>query len=75
MNRYGILAAYLPAFAKITGRMQYDLFHIYTVDEHTMFLVRNLRRFTVPEHWNEFPLCSKIIQNIPKPELLICHDA
>ena len=78
MNRYGILAAYLPAFAKITGRMQYDLFHIYTVDEHTMFLVRNLRRFTVPEHWNEFPLCSKIIQNIPKPELLylggLFHD-
>lgn len=78
MNRYGILAAYLPAFARITGRMQYDLFHVYTVDEHTMFLVRNLRRFTVPEFAHEFPLCSKIIVTIPKPELLylggLFHD-
>jgi len=70
MNRYGILAAYLPVFDNIVGQMQHDLFHVYTVDEHTMFLVRNLRRFTVPKHDHEFPLCSRIIKRIPKPELL-----
>ncbi len=47
MNTYGILAAYLPAFGHIVGLMQYDLLHIYTVDEHTLGVVRNLRRFTV----------------------------
>ena len=70
MNRYGVLAAYIPVFANIVGQMQHDLFHVYTVDEHTMFLVRNLRRFTVEEFAHEFPLCSKIIKKIPKPELL-----
>lgn len=70
MNRYGILAAYLPVFGNIVGQMQHDLFHTYTVDEHTMFLVRNLRRFTVAKFTDEFPLCSKIIKNIPKQELL-----
>jgi [protein-PII] uridylyltransferase len=43
MNRYGLLAAYIPAFGNIVGRMQYDLFHVYTVDQHTLFVVRNLR--------------------------------
>ncbi len=70
MNRYGVLAAYVPAFGRIVGQMQHDLFHVYTVDEHTMFLVRNLRRFTVAEHAHEFPVCSKIIKEIPKQELL-----
>lgn len=70
MNRYGVLAAYLPVFSNIVGQMQHDLFHVYTVDEHTMFVVRNLRRFTVPEFAHEFPLCSKIINRIPKQELL-----
>ncbi|HFD79385.1 MAG TPA: [protein-PII] uridylyltransferase [Gammaproteobacteria bacterium] len=70
MNRYGVLAAYYPAFAHIVGQMQYDLFHAYTVDEHTLFVVRNLRRFTVPEFSHEFPLCSRISDTIPKPELL-----
>ena len=70
MNRYGVLAAYYPAFAKIVGQMQYDLFHVYTVDEHTLFVVRNLRRFMVPEHDNELPLCSRIAKQIAKPELL-----
>ncbi len=70
MNRYGILAAYIPAFANIVGQMQHDLFHVYTVDEHTMFVVRNLRRFTVPEFAQEFPLCSKIINRIDKQEAL-----
>ena len=70
MNRYGVLAAYLPVFAHIVGQMQHDLFHIYTVDEHTMFVVRNLRRFTVPEFHHEFPLCSDIIARIKKQEVL-----
>lgn len=78
MNRYGILAAYLPAFANIVGRMQYDLFHIYTVDEHTLFVIRNLRRLMVPEFNHELPRCSDIAQRIPKPELLylagLFHD-
>src|SRR3569832_1961072 len=79
MNRYGVLAAYLPAFGHIVGLMQYDLFHVYTVDEHTLTLIRNLRRFTRPEYAKEFPLCSEIMQqHIPKPEILylaaLFHD-
>ena len=78
MNRYGVLAAYLPAFANIVGRMQYDLLHVYTVDEHTLMLVRNLRRFVVPKHDDEFPLCSAVGRRIPKLELLyiagLFHD-
>ncbi len=70
MNRYGILAAYYPAFETIVGQMQHDLFHAYTVDEHTLFVVRNLRRFSVREFAHEFPLCSRISDTIPKPELL-----
>ena len=70
MNRYGVLAAYYPKFEHIVGQMQHDLFHAYTVDEHTLFVVRNLRRFTVPEMAHEFPLCSRISGEIPKPELL-----
>lgn len=78
MNRYGILARYIPAFAHIVGRMQYDLFHVFTVDKHTLFVLRNLRRLTVPEHRGEFPLCSDIMEKLPKPELVyiaaIFHD-
>jgi [protein-PII] uridylyltransferase len=78
MNRYGILSAYLPVFSNIVGRMQYDLFHVYTVDEHTLFVVRNLRRFAVSWRAQEFPLCSDIINRLPKPELLylsgLFHD-
>ncbi len=78
MNRYGVLAAYLPEFGNIVGRMQYDLFHAYTVDEHTMFVVRNLRRFTVPKYKEEFPICSQVMATLPKPELIyiagLYHD-
>jgi [protein-PII] uridylyltransferase len=78
MNKYGVLGAYLPAFGKIVGQMQYDMFHVYTVDEHTLFLIRNLRRFTLPEYAHEFPLCSEVFEHIPKPELLylagLFHD-
>jgi [protein-PII] uridylyltransferase len=71
MNRYGVLAAYLPVFGRIVGQMQYDLFHTYTVDEHSLFLLRNLRRFAVPEYAHEFPLCSELYTHLPKPELLL----
>ena len=78
MHRYGILARYLPEFRAVTGRMQYDLFHVFTVDEHTLWVVRNIRRLMVPAFFHEFPLCSEIAQNIPKPELLyiagLFHD-
>ncbi|MGR9115030.1 MAG: [protein-PII] uridylyltransferase [Gammaproteobacteria bacterium] len=78
MNRYGVLPAYLPPFAHIVARMQYDLFHIYTVDEHTLFVIRNLRRFSLEKHINELPFCNDIFLQIPKPELLyiaaLFHD-
>jgi len=78
MNRYGILAAYIPAFEQIVGRMQYDLFHAYTVDQHTLFVVRNMRRLSVPEFSHEYPLASGIFHHLPKPELLylagLFHD-
>lgn len=78
MNQLGVLGAYLPEFGRIVGQMQHDLFHAYTVDEHTLFLVRNLRRFSCPEFKDEFPLCSEVFYQLPKPELLyiagIYHD-
>ncbi len=78
MNAYGVLGAYLPAFGKIVGQMQHDLFHVYTVDAHSLMVVRNLRRFTVPEFRHEFPLPSEIIQEVVKPERLylsgLFHD-
>jgi [protein-PII] uridylyltransferase len=78
MNDYGILAAYLPEFGRIVGRMQYDLFHSYTVDQHILFVVRNLRRFFVSKFADELPGCSALIRQVPKPELLyiaaIYHD-
>lgn len=78
MNRYGLLPTYLPGFANIVARMQYDLFHIYTVDEHTMFVIRNLRRFALAKHNNELPFCNDIFLLIPKPHILyiagLFHD-
>ncbi len=78
MYRHGVLAAYLPAFDAIVGRMQYDLFHQYTVDEHTMLVVRNLRRFFVPRFDDEYPQCSEIARTIERPYTLyltaLFHD-
>ncbi len=78
MNRYGILAAYIPGFANIVSRMQYDLFHIYTVDEHTLFVIRNLRRFSLEKHSDELPFCNSVFLLIAKPEILylaaLFHD-
>lgn len=70
MNRFGILGAYCPPFEHIVAQMQHDLFHAYTVDEHTLFVIRNLRRFTLKKHAHEFPLCSRVVESIPKLELL-----
>ncbi|MEJ2299027.1 MAG: [protein-PII] uridylyltransferase [Woeseiaceae bacterium] len=69
MNLYGVLGLYIPAFGRIVGRMQYDLFHAYTVDEHTLFVVSNLRRFALSQFDEEFPQCSEIMQSLEKPEL------
>ena len=78
MNQYGILGAYIPAFGRIVGQMQHDLFHVYTVDEHILMVVRNLRRFAVPEFAHEYPLCSKLLGEFARPEILyiagLFHD-
>jgi len=78
MHRYGILARYIPAFRNISGLMQFDLFHLYTVDEHILMVVRNLRRFMLAKHEDECRLCHQLAQRIPKPELLylagLFHD-
>ena len=69
MNLYGVLGLYVPAFGRVVGRMQYDLFHAYTVDEHTLFVVSNLRRFALARFDHEFPHCSRIMQELEKPEI------
>ena len=78
MNAYGVLGRYIPVFGRIVGQMQHDLFHVYTVDEHSLFVVRNLRRFAVAKHRHEFPLASGIMQSLVKPERLylggLFHD-
>lgn len=78
MNQYGVLGRYIPTFGRIVGQMQHDLFHVYTVDEHILMVLRNLRRFTVPEFSHEFPLCSQLIGTFERPEVLylagLFHD-
>lgn len=78
MNRYGVLAALLPAFSAITGRMQFDLFHAYTVDQHILFVVRNLRRFAYGKYAPMYPGMAEVFREIQKPELLylaaLFHD-
>jgi [protein-PII] uridylyltransferase len=69
MNTYGVLGKYIPAFGRIVGRMQYDLFHAYTVDAHTLFVVSNLRRFAIPRYDHELPELSRIMQQLPKQEV------
>jgi [protein-PII] uridylyltransferase len=71
MNEYGILGRYLPVFGRIVGQMQHDLFHVYTVDEHILMVIRNLRRFMEPQHAHEYPLCSRLITDFARPEILI----
>ena len=78
MNQYGILGCYIPAFGRITGQMQHDLFHVYTVDEHILNVLSNLRRFSKPELKHEFPLCSQLFAEFDAPHLLyiaaLFHD-
>jgi [protein-PII] uridylyltransferase len=78
MNQYGILGAFLPEFARIVGQMQHDLFHVYTVDQHILMVVRNLRRFAMPEMAHEFPLCSQLMAGFERRWLLyvaaLYHD-
>jgi len=71
MNRTSVLGRYLPAFRRIVGQMQHDLFHVYTVDQHILMVLRNVRRFMVVEHTHEFPFCSSLIAHFEKPWLLV----
>ncbi|MBC3860909.1 [protein-PII] uridylyltransferase [Undibacterium jejuense] len=78
MNQMSILGRYLPNFRRIIGQMQHDLFHAYTVDQHILMVVRNLRRFTMPEHAHEYPFCSQLMANFTQPWVLyiaaLFHD-
>ena len=78
MNLYGILGNLVPAFGRIVGQMQHDLFHVYTVDEHILMVIRNLRRFTEPQHAHEYPLCSRLMGDFESREVLylaaLFHD-
>ncbi|MCA0402850.1 MAG: [protein-PII] uridylyltransferase [Proteobacteria bacterium] len=78
MNRYGVLGHYLDSFAHVTGQMQYDLFHVYTVDQHSLFVIRNIERFTDSQYHTEFPLAAKLIEKIKKRNILylaaLFHD-
>ena len=78
MNRHGILGRYLPAFGRIIGQMQHDLFHVYTVDEHILMVVHNLRCFALEKHAPDHPLCNKLMKDFARPEVLyiagLFHD-
>jgi len=78
MNETSILGRYLPNFRRIIGQMQHDLFHVYTVDQHILMVVRNVRRFTMAEHAHEYPFCSQLMANFAQPWLLyvaaLFHD-
>ena len=78
MHRYGVLDAYLPAYGAVEGLMQFDLFHVYTVDEHILLVVQYMRFFGMDEYADRFPLPREVLQLIPKQELLylagIFHD-
>jgi [protein-PII] uridylyltransferase len=78
MNQYDVLGGYLPEFGRIVGQMQHDLYHVYTVDQHILMVLRNLRRFTMPEFAHEFPLCSQLMSGFDRHWLLyiaaLYHD-
>ncbi|RJG00858.1 [protein-PII] uridylyltransferase [Noviherbaspirillum sedimenti] len=78
MNQTSILGRYLPNFRRIIGQMQHDLFHAYTVDQHILMVVRNVRRFTMSEHAHEYPFCSQLMADFAQPWLLyiaaLFHD-
>jgi [protein-PII] uridylyltransferase len=78
MNQTSVLGRYLWVFRRIVGRMQHDLFHVYTVDQHILMVLRNVRRFFIPEHAHEYPFCSQLAAQWDAPELLyvaaLFHD-
>ncbi|QDF97294.1 [protein-PII] uridylyltransferase [Azoarcus sp. DD4] len=78
MNQYGILSRYLPPWRKILCQMQHDLFHVYTVDQHILMVLRNVRRFTMGEHAHEYPLMTRLILGFERHWLLyvaaLYHD-
>ena len=78
MHRLGILGRYLPAFDRITGQMQHDLYHVHPVDEHTLMVLRNLRRLAMPEFAHELPFAHRVMMDFERPDLLylaaLFHD-
>ncbi|MBS3804959.1 MAG: [protein-PII] uridylyltransferase [Oleiphilaceae bacterium] len=78
MKKYHVLGRYLPVFGEIIGQMQHDLFHIYTVDAHTLRVIRNMVQMNGPEARTEFPLASRLVHRLPKLEVLyiagLFHD-
>ncbi len=78
MKRYYILGSYLPEFGRVVGQMQFDLFHRYTVDEHTLLVVQNMRRFSLRSAEESFPVAAHVIKTLEKPLLLyiagLYHD-
>lgn len=78
MNATSVLGRYLWVFRRIVGRMQHDLFHVYTVDQHILMVLRNVRRFFIPEHAHEYPFCSQLALQWNEPWLLyiaaLFHD-
>jgi [protein-PII] uridylyltransferase len=78
MNQVDVLGGYLPEFGRIVGQMQHDLYHVYTVDQHILMVLRNVRRFTMPEFAHEFPLCSQLMSGFERRWLLyiaaLYHD-
>ncbi|MBZ8138892.1 [protein-PII] uridylyltransferase [Rubrivivax gelatinosus] len=78
LNSTSVLGRYLWVFRRIVGRMQHDLFHVYTVDQHILMVLRNVRRFFIPEHAHEYTFCSQLAAQWDHPELLyiaaLFHD-
>ncbi|WP_077034459.1 [protein-PII] uridylyltransferase [Pelomonas sp. KK5] len=78
MNQTSVLGRYLWVFRAIVGQMQHDLFHVYTVDQHILMVLRNVRRFVIPEHAHEYPFCSQLMAQFDKPWLIyiaaLFHD-
>ncbi len=78
MNATSVLGRYLWVFRRIVGQMQHDLFHVYTVDQHILMVLRNVRRFLIPEHAHEYPFCSHLIARFQRPYVLyvaaLFHD-
>ena len=78
MNQTSVLGRYLWVFRKIVGQMQHDLFHVYTVDQHILMVLRNMRRFFMAEHSHEYPMCSQLAAGWDKPWILyiaaLFHD-